>query len=157
MLSEELSLRNGGWLCGVNEEATEAGRETNRGEEQVVWRIYASRGPIGWVEGAGDIGSVNRVVLAQVSVETLEDLVDMFVVTAIIPPSFDDDVIVAEELKVALSATIPGDCVYEQLKGHCLCPSDVTDTFEGLPARNEAPCAPSIADADPNSDFRTCI
>jgi hypothetical protein len=152
-LSEELSFGSRGWLCRVNEEAADAGRETNWREEVVVRRIYAPRGAIGGVEGTRDVGSVNCVVLAQVAVKTSENVVDVHVVAAVVPPTFDDNVVVPEEPKVALSAASAGDCVYEELKGHCFCPSDVTDTFESLPTGYEPPSAPPVADADPNPDF----
>ena len=76
-------------------------------------RIYASGGAIGWVEGARDIRGVNGVVRAEVTVEASKDLVDMLVAATMVPPSFDDHIVVAEEFNMPVSAISPGDCMDE--------------------------------------------
>ena len=55
-------------------------------------------------------------------VEPSEHAIDMVVVAPVVPPSLNDHIVVAENLKVSVSATSPSDCIDEQLKANCFCP-----------------------------------
>ena len=66
----------------------------------------------------------------------LEDAIDFWVLMASFPPSFNDSIVISVNNEEAAKLRERGESEDEELKAHCLCPTNVLFTILSLPARN---------------------
>jgi len=85
-------------------------------------------------------------------VNPAEYVVDGSTFAPVVPPSLDHSLVVAVNPKVSARTNKPGEGSNKQFKADRLCPSDVFGAVEILPAWNESPSSPSLADDDGNTD-----
>jgi len=73
---------------------------------------------------------VNKVKYA------LEDAIDFWVPMVSFPPSFNDSIVISMNDEEATKLRERGESEDEELKAHCLCPTNVSFTILSLPAQN---------------------
>lgn len=83
--------------------------------------------------------------------------VDFCVLVMVLPPPFNNSGIISVGEDAAARARQSGESVYEKLKAHCLCPSDVSFPMECFPLWYESPRTPMFSNDNSNADSRTCI
>ena len=86
-------------------------------------------------------------------VQPLENSIDGSVPAAPIPPTFNDAFVISVCDEIASFFTISDEASNEAFKCDRFSPSDISLAIEGLPARYETPCSPSVADGDANANF----
>jgi hypothetical protein len=97
-------------------------------------------------------------------IESLEEAVDATknlvcgsIFASKVPPSFDDSLVIAVDLKVSANKSRPRDRFDEKLETDSFRPSDVSCSVQSLPSRDESPGSPSVLDGDGNPETRACI
>ena len=79
----------------------------------------------------------------------LEDDVGGLIVTAPVPPAFDNSLIVIMDSEVLNVGVGLCDCEGEEFEFNCLSPADVPAIC--LPALNQDPSPPSVSNDNPNA------
>ena len=87
-----------------------------------------------------------------------ENLVDLSVSAPVVPPPFDNSVVIAVDEKVGVVMALRNENPDEALKTDGFGPSDVSFPVERCcPPRDEAPCSPSVTDRDGDTNSRARI
>jgi len=79
----------------------------------------------------------------------LEDLVASSVAAAPLPPSFNNTLVVSEDLEMNSGGLSIEDGANEELKTNAFCPADVSSIM--VPAWDEFPRSPGAFDDDPDA------
>jgi hypothetical protein len=97
------------------------------------------------------------VELLKKGMDPSENEVRGLVLTSEVPPTLDDALVIAVDLKASDSASNPGDRLDEEFKTDGLGPTDVSSPVQSLPSGDETPGSPSVSDGDGNAEARACI
>ena len=87
-----------------------------------------------------------------------ENQVDLSVAAPVVPPPFNNSIVVAMDEEVSVIVALWNENSDKAFKANGFSPSDVSFAIECcLPPGNEVPCSPSVTDYDGDANSRACI
>ena len=125
-------------------------------KEKGFWRVYSSRGFICRIEFAPNICCVEgalALALLRKTVKSLEDFVNCSVLAPSVPPPFNDSPVVTVYNEVPLLCFAISKISDQAFESDGFCPANISLSFQCLPAQDETPGSPLIADDDSDAEF----